>query len=196
MAHPRLMPVKDHCVVSIRHSKLEVDNSFFRRYFQLAMDTRFIEAFLMAVDNGSIAEAARRLNLTAAGVAKRIRALESEIGTVLVARSGRTIRLTEAGAAIVEHARHFLVAARDFKSIAAADRPSGQLRLGAFQSALCGLLPDVLTLMKETYPQIDVLLRRGTSAELYRKVLDGDDLDAAVIAQPPFTIPKRCDWRL
>jgi DNA-binding transcriptional LysR family regulator len=34
------------------------------------MDTRFLEAFLMAVDNGSIAEAARRLNLTAAGVAK------------------------------------------------------------------------------------------------------------------------------
>jgi DNA-binding transcriptional LysR family regulator len=160
------------------------------------MDTRFLEAFLMAVDNGSIAEAARRLNLTAAGVAKRIHALESEIGAVLVTRSGRTIRPTEAGAAIVEHARHFLVDARDFKSIAATDQPSGQLRLGAFQSALCGLLPDVLALMKETYPQIDVRIRRGTSAELYRKVLDGDDLDAAIISRPPFVIPKRCDWRL
>src|SRR6266446_4110785 len=160
------------------------------------MDTRFLEAFLMAVDNGSIAEAARRLNLTAAGVAKRIHALESEIGAVLVTRSGRTIRPTEAGAAIVEHARHFLVDARDFKSIAATDRPSGQLRLGASQSALCGLLPDVLALMEETYPQIDVHITRGTSAELYRKVLDGDDLDAAIIAQPPFATPKTCDWRL
>jgi DNA-binding transcriptional LysR family regulator len=65
---------------------------------------RFIEAFLMAVDNGLIAEAARQLNLTAAGVAKRIHALESEIGTVLFTRFGRTTRLTEAGAAIVEHA--------------------------------------------------------------------------------------------
>jgi DNA-binding transcriptional LysR family regulator len=160
------------------------------------MDTRFIEAFLMAVDNGSIAEAARRLNLTAAGVAKRIHALESEIGAVLVTRSGRTIRPTEAGAAIVERARHFLADARDFKSIAAADLPSGQLRLGAFQSALCGLLPDVLALMEETYPQIDVHITRGTSAELYRRVLDADDLDAAIITQPPFAIPKRCDWRL
>ena len=76
----------------------------------------------MAVDNGLIAEAARQLNLTAAGVAKRIHALESEIGTVLFTRFGRTTRLTEAGAAIVEHARHFLVDARDFKSIAATDR--------------------------------------------------------------------------
>jgi DNA-binding transcriptional LysR family regulator len=160
------------------------------------MDTRFLETFLLAIDNGSIAEAARRLNLTAAAVAKRIRALENEIGAVLVTRSGRTIRATEAGAAIVERARHFVTEARDFKSIAATDRPSGQLRLGTFQSALSGLLPDILALMKEKYPQIDVSITLGISAELYRKVLDGDDLDAVIIAQPPFAIPKSCDWRL
>src|SRR5712671_919072 len=120
------------------------------------MDTRFLETFLMAVDHGSIAETARRLNLTAAAVAKRIRALESEIGAVLVTRSGRTIRPTEAGAAIVERARRFLIEARDFKSLAATDRLLGQLRLGAFSSALTGLLPDILVLMKETYPQIEI----------------------------------------
>ena len=86
--------------------------------------------------------------------------------------------------------------ARDFKSIAATDRASGQLRLGAFQSALCGLLPDVLASLEKSHPQIDVRITRGTSAELYRKVLDGDDLDAAIITQPPFAIPKSCDWRM
>ena len=160
------------------------------------MDTRFLETFLMAVDHGSIAETARRLNLTAAAVAKRIRALESEIGAVLVTRSGRTIRPTEAGAAIVEHARRFLIEARDFKSIAATDRPSGQLRVGAFQSALSGLLPDILALMKEKYPQIDVHVASGNSSELYSKVLDGNNLDLAIIAEPPFAIPKSCHWRL
>ncbi len=159
------------------------------------MDTRFLETFLLAVDSGSIAEAARRLDLTAAAVAKRIRALESDIGAVLVVRSGRTIRPTQAGLAIVERARLFLAEARDFKSIAATDRPSGQLRLGAFQSALTGLLPDILALMKESYPQIDVHITRAAQAALYGKVLDGD-LDAAIIAQPPFAIPKSCDWRL
>lgn len=160
------------------------------------MDTRFLESFVLAVDNGSIAEAARRLNLTAAAVAKRIHALENDIGAALVARSGRTIRPTEAGAAIIERARRFLAEARDFKSIAVADRPSGQLRLGAFSSALSGLLPDVLALMKENYPQIDVKITGGHSRELYRKVLDGDDLDAAVITEPPFAIPKSCAWRM
>src|SRR5438552_4915345 len=160
------------------------------------MDTRFLESFVMAVDNGSIAEAARRLNLTAAAVAKRIHALENEIGAALVTRSGRTIRPTEAGAAIIERARRFLAEARDFKSIAVADRPSGQLRLGAISSALSGLLPDMLALMKENYPQIDVNIAVGHSGGLYRKVLDGDDLDAAVITEPPFAIPKSCTWRM
>ncbi len=160
------------------------------------MDTRFLESFVMAVDNGSIAEAARRLNLTAAAVAKRIHALENEIGAALVTRSGRTIRPTEAGAAIVERARRFLAEARDFKSIAVADRPSGQLRLGAVSSALSGLLPDILALTRENYPQIEVTIMVGHSGELYRKVLDGDDLDTAVITEPPFAIPKSCAWRM
>src|SRR5258708_22149301 len=112
------------------------------------MDTRYIETFLMVIDNGSIAEAARRLNLTAAAVAKRIHALESEIGSVLVMRSGRTIRPTEAGAAIIERARRFLAEARDFKSIAVTDRPSGPLRLGAISTALSRLLPAILAFLK------------------------------------------------
>jgi DNA-binding transcriptional LysR family regulator len=160
------------------------------------MDTRFLETFVIAVECGSIAEAARRLNLTAAAVAKRIHALESELDAALVTRSGRTVKPTAAGAAIVARARHFLSEAREFKSIAATDRPTGQLRLGAFQSALSGLLPDILVRMKETCPKIDVHIASGTSSELYRKVLEGNDLDAAIIGQPPFALPKSCDWRL
>jgi DNA-binding transcriptional LysR family regulator len=44
------------------------------------MDSRFLESFVMVIDSGSIAEAARRLNITAAGVAQRIRSLEADIG--------------------------------------------------------------------------------------------------------------------
>ena len=51
------------------------------------MDNRFLESFVMVIDNGSIAEAARRLYITAAWVAQLIDALEAEIGTRLY-RSG------------------------------------------------------------------------------------------------------------
>src|SRR5205085_6120522 len=159
------------------------------------MDTRFLDSFVAVVDNGSIAEAARRLNLTPAAVAQRIHALESEIGANLVVRSGRTVRPTEAGAAILARARNFLGEVRDLKSIAANDRPSGELRLGTFQTAVSGLLPDILALMGERFPQIEVYITRGGSVDLYPKVLAGD-LDAAIMARPPFAIPKVCDWRV
>lgn len=159
------------------------------------MDSRFLESFVMVVEHGSIAEAARRLDLTAAAVAQRIRALEAEIGVRLVSRSGRSVRPTEAGTAILERAGIILGDVRDLKSIAVTDRPSGELRLGASPTSTTGLLPGILTLLAEKYPQIDVYMTGGVPGELYQKMLDGD-LDAAIIARPPFAIPKGYDWQL
>jgi DNA-binding transcriptional LysR family regulator len=159
------------------------------------MDTRFLESFVVVVEQGSFAEAARRLNLTPAAVAQRIRALESEIGARLLFRSGRTVRPTQSGAAILVHARDFLGHVRDLKSIAANDTPSGELRLGAVQTAKAGLLPDILSGMAKKYPQIEIHIVGGMAAPMYAKVLSGE-LDAALIMNPPFPIPKTCDWRV
>lgn len=159
------------------------------------MDTRFLESFVTVVEFGSIAEAARRLNLTAAAVAQRIRTLESELGSRLVSRSGRTVRPTQAGAVILGHARNFLRQVRDLRSIASEDAPAGVLRLGAISTAISGLLPGILTSITANYPQLEVYIMPGTSADLYQKVFGGD-LDAAIIARPPFAIPKSCDWKI
>jgi DNA-binding transcriptional LysR family regulator len=159
------------------------------------MDSRFLESFVMVVENGSFAEAARRLHLTPAAVAQRIRALEAEIGARLVSRSGRSVRPTPAGTAILDRARNFLGDVRDLKSVAVSDRPSGELRLGATPTSITGLLPGVLTALTGRYPQIDVYVHGGISVDLYHQLLDGE-LDAAIIAQPPFAIPKAYEWRL
>jgi len=159
------------------------------------MDTRFLESFVAVVEQGSLAEAARRLNLTPVAVAQRIRALESEIGARLLFRSGRTVRPTQSGAAILVHARDFLGRIRDLKSIAANDTPSGELRLGAVQTAKAGLLPDILSGMAKKYPQVEIHIVGDMPAPLYAKVLSGE-LDAAIIVKPPFPIPKTCDWRV
>jgi DNA-binding transcriptional LysR family regulator len=159
------------------------------------MDSQFLQSFVTVVESGSIAEAARRLNLTAAGVAQRIRALEREIGARLVFRSGRNVRATEAGMAILANVRELLRRVRDLKSIATADELAGELRLGAIHTAKGGVLPDILSLMIHNYPRIRVDISQGGSHELYYKVLDGE-LDAAIIAQPPFTIPKTCGWQV
>ena len=159
------------------------------------MDTRFLESFLMVVEHGSIAEAARRLNLTPAAVAQRVRALEQEFGTRLVSRSGRSVRPTQAGAAMLAHARDLLRGVRDLGSIAKSDAPVGLLRLGAISTAISGLLPEILPLVIRKYPRMEVYIIQGTSEDLYRRMVNGD-LDAAIIARPPFAVPKAYNWQL
>jgi DNA-binding transcriptional LysR family regulator len=158
------------------------------------MDSRFLETFALVIDSGSIAETARRLNITAAGVAQRIHALETEIGTRLIVRSGQRVRPTEAGIAILERTRGVLEDIRDLKSAALYDQPSGQLRLGATGSSTSGILPDILALLIEKYPQIEVYIVSGNGGELYQRLLDGD-VDTAIIPHPSFAIPKAYDWR-
>ena len=111
------------------------------------METRFLETFVAVAEKGSFAEAARRLDLTPAAIAQRIRALESEIGVPLLSRSGRTVSPTEAGVAILGQTRILLKQVRDLGSIATSGQPTGELRLGAISSALSGLLPTVLKVL-------------------------------------------------
>src|SRR5262245_49095400 len=158
------------------------------------MDSRFLASFVGVIDHGSISEAARRLDLTPAAVAQRIRALEKELGTRLVLRSGRTVRPTEAGIRIATRARVVLRDVRDLESDTDDALPGGQLRVGGIATAMTGLLPAALADFVRQYPQLEIYLEPGNSVGLYRKVCDGD-LDAAVIAQPPFALQKICDWQ-
>ncbi|MFT3791389.1 MAG: LysR family transcriptional regulator [Rudaea sp.] len=159
------------------------------------MDTQFLNTFVSVVERGSMAAAARVLNITPAAVAQQIRTLEREIGVTLIARVGRTVSVTEKGARILEHARALLRDVADLRSIANDSSVSGELRLGACPTALAGMLPDVLARMVAKFPQINVFIRPGYSAELYRAV-EGGELDAALVLQAPYPLPKTCDWLL
>lgn len=157
------------------------------------MDTKFLESFLIVAECGSVAEAARRLNMTPAAVAQRIRALEVELGQELVSRVGRTVRPTAAGLAVQCHGPALVRGARDLCAIAAGDLPSGQLRLGATATAMTGLIPHITASLSERFRQIDYFLQPGSSVNLYHAVLSGE-LDAALIIEPQFPIPKAFGW--
>ena len=116
------------------------------------------------------------------------------MGARLILRSGRTVRPTEAGAAMLARCQHYLDVVRDLKSVMNNGVLQGELRLGAVQTALTGIVPDILSLLNKSHPQIEIHISRDTSAELYRRVLSGN-LDAAVTSPPSFAIPKTCDWR-
>ncbi|MET3897396.1 DNA-binding transcriptional LysR family regulator [Devosia sp. UYZn731] len=158
------------------------------------MDTRFLESFVAVVEFGSMAEAGRRLNLTAAGVAQRLRVLEEDFGIALVTRVGRRVHPTEAGVAVFTKARALLQGIRELRQVALADTESGELRLGAVSTAMTGILPRAMRGLHATHPNFNIFVAPGTSMDLYERVVDGD-LDAAIIVAPPFRMPKTCDWR-
>ncbi|MCL6712320.1 LysR family transcriptional regulator [Pseudoxanthomonas sp. z9] len=159
------------------------------------MDTQFLNTFVTVVDRGSMAAAARELNITPAAVAQQIRTLERELGASLIARVGRTVSVTEEGSRIIQRARDLLRDVADMRSVANDSAVSGELRLGACPTALAGMLPDILARMVETFPQINVFIKPGYSADLYRAVESGE-LDAAIVLQAPFSLPKTCQWQL
>lgn len=159
------------------------------------MDTRFLQSFVHVVESGSIAEAARRLDLTPASVAQRLKALEASVGSRLVARSGRTVRPTAAGSRVLERARQVLDEVRDLKSAASGtDLPAGPLRLGATPTALTGIMPAILKRWVARHPDIEIYIEPAPSTLLYSRVLAGE-LDVAMLVQPLFELPKGYAWR-
>jgi len=159
------------------------------------METAFLNSFLLTVDTGSMSEAARRLDLTPAAVAQQIRAIERELDTILIARAGRTVAPTEAGYRLVERSRALL---RDFSNLKAAvveEGASGELHIGAINTALLSLLPDALAGFAKAHPQVRVVIQSGSSVELFEAVRRGE-LDAAICLHPQFAPPKTLAWAL
>jgi len=159
------------------------------------VETQFLNTFVTVVDRGSMAAAARMLHITPAAVAQQIRTLERELGAPLIARAGRTVSVTEEGARILQRARDLLRGVADLRSVANESGMAGELRLGACPTALGGLVPDILARMVAKFPEINVFIKPGYSADLYGAVESGD-LDAAMVLQAPFSLPKTCDWQL
>lgn len=157
------------------------------------METAYLHSFLLVVDSGSMSEAARRLDLTPAAVAQQIRALERELHVPLLARAGRTVQPTEAGHQLVQRARNLLREVGDLKALLGSEAAGGELLVGTINTALHGMLPDILAAFVKTNPGVKVFLQSGTTALLYKAVQQGE-LDAAVCLYPPFALAKTFDW--
>ncbi|MCZ4281729.1 LysR substrate-binding domain-containing protein [Kiloniella laminariae] len=156
------------------------------------MNLLFLESLVYVANLGSLAEAARAQGLTATAVSQRLKALEGLTGTALIARSGKTVALTEAGQRILPHARQVLDEQR--RLLQALDQQSlcGRVELGVISTGMTGLLPSVLCKLgaKESPGKdLEVKLHPGTSAQLYNRMLQ-DELDAIVISAAPFALPK------
>ncbi|SFC20440.1 transcriptional regulator, LysR family [Cupriavidus sp. OV038] len=157
------------------------------------MDVRFLQSFVTVVDVGSLAEAARRLDLTPAAIAARLHALEEEIGVPLVRRAGRSVVPTEAGIRILERARQVIRDVRDMSTVASGDASLGEFRLGSFVTAMGSIVPPLLGQLYRRHPDVNLFVKPGRSIELCESLVRGE-LDAAIVVEPQFAVAKGYQW--
>ncbi len=134
---------------------------------------------------GSVSAAAEELHLTSPAVSIQIGILEESARTPLLQRSGRGIRLTEAGELLAGYAGRILELWREAGEEMATLQGvfAGTLRVGAVTTAEY-LLPPLLVTFANQNPKVKVKLQVGNRDEVVR-LLAGQDIDVAIMGRPP-----------
>jgi DNA-binding transcriptional LysR family regulator len=135
---------------------------------------------------GSFTRAASTLGYTQSAVSRQVAGLEGATGTPLFDRTARGVRPTEAGEVLLRRAGVVLdeldAAQRELAGIAEPAR--GRLGVGAFPTAMAGLVPRALAAFRAGHPTVRIGLREGVSSSQVERLLSGT-VDVGVIAELP-----------
>ncbi len=161
----------------------------------IIMNLRALETLVAVAHHGSMAAAARQLNLTHGAVAQQVRALEESLGVPLVARAGRTVPRTERAVQVLDPMQQVLAEVDRIRYLARTSEMVGELRLGAGNTVLNSMLPVILEQLVKDHPMIAVDIRPGLSPASYPAIEHGEP-DAAIALQAPYPVPKSLGWEL
>ena len=169
------------------------------------LDVRRLQTLRIVAREGSLTAAAKVLGYTQPAVSHHIARLEEEVGTAVLTRLGRGVRLTDAGEALVQHADAVLarLTAAEEDVAAIAGLRAGRVRLAAFPSGSATLMAGALSTLRAAHPGVEVVftesepqdaLARLRAGELdlvlgfsYKAVGSGDgrDLEALALLRDP-----------
>jgi DNA-binding transcriptional LysR family regulator len=146
-----------------------------------ASDLRVFEAVARL---GGMNRAAAELNTVQSNVTARVRQLEQELGTALFERHSRGVALTAAGQRLLPYAERLAQLLADARQAATDDgTPRGRLTIGALETTTAVRLSPLLSRYAAQWPEVDLALRTGTTAELVEQVL-ARRLDGAFVCGP------------
>ena len=152
------------------------------------MDPRRLMTFRAVAHAGSFSRAAETMSLTQPSVSHQIALLETEIGVRLLERGRGGLRLTDAGAVLLEHADHVAwrleLADTQLASLAGERRES--VRVGAFPTALAGFVPAAVARLRLAHPDLRIRLGEVTPSTLEARFLAGE-FDVAISYQDATT---------
>ena len=122
------------------------------------MDILKCEAFLKAVDTGSLSQAAMELGYTPSGVTRMVNALEAELGFPLLSRNSKGVTVTTDGGRMLPILRE-MVRCNELAFQTSAEIRGlsvGNLMIGAFYSVASSWLPKIIKAFQADYPKIYV----------------------------------------
>ncbi|MER7725422.1 LysR family transcriptional regulator [Streptomyces sp. NPDC096323] len=140
------------------------------------IEARHLRVLRAVAGTGSFSAAARELGCTQPAVSQQMKALESSAGTTLLIRTGREMRLTQAGEALVRHASGILagLTAAEEEVAAIAGLRAGRVRLVSFPSGSSTLVPGALAALRAAHPGTRVSLVEAEPPRSVEMLRDGD----------------------
>ena len=143
------------------------------------------EAFLKAVELGSLTRAAAELGVTQSAVSHMIGALEEELGFSLLKRGRSGARATAEGERVLPAIRGMLNSREQLEQTAAAIRglDCGTVRIGTFTSVAVHWLPGMIKRFQADYPNVELKLMNGDYHDVEQWLADGS-CDLGFIALP------------
>ncbi len=148
------------------------------------MDSADLRIFEAVARLGGMNRAAAELHTVQSNVTTRVRLLEEELEVPLFHRHPRGVALTAAGHRLLPYANrvgHLLEDAR--RAVKDDGTPKGLLTIGSLETTAALRLSPVLAAYAGAYPEVDVVLRTGTTAELIADVLE-HRLEGAFVCGP------------
>src|SRR5262245_61916380 len=152
----------------------------------LPCSLRQLQYVVAVADLGGFGRAAERCHVSQPSLSAQIALVEQALGVRLFERDRRIVRLSAAGAAVVDRARQVLLAARDLVDVARrqSDPFRGTIRIGVLPTVCPYLLPEVTVPLHEAYSDLSIQCTRDKTSSLVSRINDGS-LDGAIVALDP-----------
>ena len=146
------------------------------------MDVRQLSYFVAVAEEQQFTRAAVRTSVAQPAISHQIRRLEAELGQVLFRRDPRSTRLTEAGEALLPHARAAVAAVERGRDavVSLAGLLRGTLTVGIVRAPVDRRIFEVLGDFHRAHPAVEIVVSEQHNEELLAAVAGGE-VDAAIV---------------
>lgn len=153
------------------------------------MEIQELKTFVTIVQQGSFSKAAVKLDYSQGAITIQIKHLEEELGVLLFERLGKRIELTNDGRTFYDYATNILNLISDAKaSLTPAKQLQGELVIGTTDSLCTSLMPRILSLFHERYPDVSISLVTDSISGLIHS-LNHNDIDLAYLVDQSIQLP-------